>query len=64
MTQVCWNNIPITLIGCSGMCSLPIVFALILYARMFLQILMVMRKRQKGGIQMGGIDMLKVAKWV
>jgi hypothetical protein len=46
------------------MSSLPIVFVLIFCAKMFLQRLMVMRKRQRGGIQMGGIHMLKVGMWV
>jgi len=46
------------------MCNLPTIFVLILYAMMFLQILMVMRKKQRDGIQMGGIHMLKVGRGV
>jgi hypothetical protein len=63
-TQVCWNNIPASSIGCFGMCSLTTVFALMLFAKMFLQILMVTKKKQRGGIQMGTIHMLKVGRWV
>ncbi len=47
-TQVCWNNIPASSIGCFGMCSLTTVFALMLFAKMFLQILMVTKKETKG----------------
>jgi hypothetical protein len=64
MTQVGWSRIPTTLIGWSKMCSLLTIFALIVNVRMFLQILMVMRKSQRGGIQMGRIDMLKDSRWV
>jgi len=63
-TQVCWNNLHASLIGCFRMCNLTIVFALMLCAKMFLQILMVTRNKQMGGIQMGGIHMLKVGMWV
>jgi len=63
-TQVCWSNIPIALIGYFGMCNLPTIFTVILCVMMFLQILMVMRKRQMDGIKVGGIHMLKVGKRV
>jgi hypothetical protein len=46
------------------MCNLPTIFAIILYAKMFLKMLMVMREKQRGGIQMEGIHMLKVSKWM
>ncbi len=46
------------------MCNLPTIFVLILCAKMFLQILMVMKNKQRGGIKMGGIHMLKVGRWV
>jgi hypothetical protein len=63
-TQVCCSSIPITLIGYFGMCNLPTIFVVILCVMVFLQILMVMRKRQMGGIKVGGIHMLKIGKWV